>query len=494
MCGGSEGMEDHPNSKENDLIPAASTKNVRLSDPDMSSIKSALAPSVDLEWIAEAREDRLFAQLWDGDRLFKPYATAAFAIGCISGLSPAERAAFCRQISKKPRTEVLTHLSGIEVRPGTLRLLSKTDSELFEEDDWRALLSVCMDRVARRELHRLDRISPILVHQIRQVPGWSFCRAILAVLNVLEVSPEHWGQLSRSLEEASANTRPAFIRKARRVRSVGSFWDYFFECTECRWKPFAFPETFSTSPLFKLLETSEQMNSEGLQMKNCVGQRVPRVVAGWDAYFHWNGTQPATVQMVRGKNGWSLGQIRAPGNALVKPAAAAEIVDAAQQIIDCTVDDRPIVREPFQPMVESVRIHGVELFPSAAIDRIAGELQYIKGTSHGLNHGSFCIIEGTHGFIQFMADSEGNEFLCEILSNRFVREVESRLTDSTVSLITGCGFQWPDGKHNFLRWFTVSTDDALHALAGFALGILHLVFEQNPEADFRINTHFAEDD
>ena len=467
---------------------------VRLSDPDMSSIKSASAPNVDLEWIAEAREDRFFAQLWECDGLFKPYATAAVTIGCISGRSPAERAAFYRRIATKSRARVLTQLSGVEVRPGTLRLLSKTDSELFEEDDWRALLSACTDPACRREMHRLDRISPILVHQIGQVPDPICCCAILAVLNVLEVSTEHWGQLSRSLEEASASTRPALIRKARRVRSRGSFWDYFFECTECSSMPFFVPESFSGSPLLKLLDTPDHMRSEGLQMRNCVGQRVPRVVAGWDAYFHWNGTLPATVQMVRRKHGWGLGQIRAPGNALVKPAAAAEIVDAAQQIIDCTVDDRSIVREPFQPLVESVRIRGVEWFHSAAIERIAGELQYIKGTSHGLDHGSYCIVEGTHGFVQFMADSEGNEFLCEIQSHKFVPEIESRLTDAAVSLITGCGFQWPDGKHNFLRWFTVSTDDELHALAGFALGILHLVFEQNPEADFSINTHFAEDD
>jgi hypothetical protein len=460
----------------------------------MLRFKPDSARNVDLEWIAEASEDRFFAQLWDCDGLFKPYATAAVAVGGISGLSPAERAAFYRQIAVKSRAVVLTHLSGIAVRPGTLRLLSKTDYERFEEEDWRALLSVCTDPVRRRELHKLDQISPILVHQIRQVPGPIFCPAILDVLNTLEVSGEHWARLSSSLKEAPAGARQSLIRKARRARSRGSFWDYFFECTECRWKPFAFPESFSTSPLLKLLETSEQMKSEGLRMKNCVGQRVSRVAAGWDAYFHVSGTQPATVQMVRGENGWALGQIRAPGNALVEPAAAAEIVDAAQQIIDCTVDDRPILREPFQPLVESVRIHGSEWIPAAAIERIAAELQYIKGTSHGLDHGSYCIVEGTHGFIQFMAVSESNEFLCEIQSHRFVREIERRLTDSAVSLITGCGFQWPDGQYNFLRWFTASIVDELHALAGFALGILHLVFEQNSEADFRINTHFTEDD
>jgi hypothetical protein len=198
--------------------------------------------------------------------------------------------------------------------------------------------------------------------------------------------------------------------------------------------------------------------------------------------------------MVRGQTGWRLGQIRAPGNALIEPAAAAEIVDAALQIIDCTVDERLIDREPFQLMVESVRIHGAELFDSTAIERIAGELRYIKGTSRGLAHGSYCIVEGTHGFIQFMADSEGSELLCEIQSHKFVPEIDSSLTDAAVSLITGCGFQWPDGKQNFLRWFAVQTDDQVLGLAAFALGILHHLFQQNSQVDFRIKTHFVEDD
>jgi hypothetical protein len=457
------------------------------------NIQSGPGKNADLEWIAEAREDRFFAQLWESDQFFEPYATAAFAIGYISSRSAVERAVFYRQIAIRSRAKVLTHLSGIEVQPGTLRLLAKTDHQNFGERDWRALLSACTDPIRRRELHGLDRISPILVHQIGQVPGPIICRAILDVLNALEVSSEHWAQLSRSLEDAPAGDRESLIRRARRVRSIGSFWDYFFECTESSRTPFVFPESFFASPHLKLLETPEHMRSEGSRMGNCVGQRVPRVLAGWDAYFHWDGAQPATVQLVRGENGWGLGQIRAPGNLLVKSAAAAEIVRAAQHIIDCTVDDRPIVREPFQPLVESMRIHGMELFSSAAIEGIAGELRYIRGTSLGLNRGSFSIVEGTHGFVQFMADSEGNEFLCEIQSHQFVPEIEGRLTDSAVSLITGCGFQWPNGKHNFLRWFSVLTDDELCGLAAFTLGILHRVFEQEPGVGLRINTHFAED-
>ena len=458
----------------------------------LSDIKYSCSKSIDLQCLDEACSDRFFAQLWDTDGFFKLYALAAFTLGIISRLTPAERASFYRQIATKPRTKLLSHLSGIEVRFGTLRVLSRTDYRVFGERDWRALLTACTDCAVRRELHKLSRISPVLVHQIEQVPSPIRCAAILDVLNVLDVSGEHWAQFSESLESVPADARQSLIRRARRVRSIGSFWDYLFECTQRTWRAFAFPESFFASSLLRPLETPKQMKREGLKMRNCVGQRVPRVLAGWDAYFHWNGALPATVQLVRGKQGWSVGQVRASGNALVKQEDAAEIVQAALQIGNCTVDERPFDREPFEAGIERVRTHAVKLFPSSAVERIAGELRYINGTSLALDNGSFCIIEGANGYVQFMADSEGKEYLCEIQSHRFVPEIETRLTDSVVSLISDCGFQWPDDKQNFFRWFSGETDDDLRGLAEFALGILNGVFEQSPDDDFSIDTRLAE--
>src|SRR5271167_1636170 len=118
-------MEEHRNSKEvKPHCHRVDKDDVRPIDTDMSRIKSSSATNVDLEWITEAREVRFFAQLWDCDGLFKPYATAAFTVGSVSTLSSAERVAFYREVATKSRVKVLTDLSGIEVRPGTLRLLS----------------------------------------------------------------------------------------------------------------------------------------------------------------------------------------------------------------------------------------------------------------------------------------------------------------------------------------------------------------------------------
>jgi len=116
-----------------------------LSDAYISTSKSGSAKNLDPKWVAEAREDRFFAQLWDSDGSFKSYASAAFAVSCISGLPSAERALFYERVATESRTRVLSHLSGIEVRPGTLRLLCKTDYELFDDRDWRALLVACPD-------------------------------------------------------------------------------------------------------------------------------------------------------------------------------------------------------------------------------------------------------------------------------------------------------------------------------------------------------------
>ena len=64
-----------------------------------------------------------------------------------------------------------------------------------------------------------------------------------------------------------------------------------------------------------------------------------------------------------------------------------------------------------------------------------------------------------------------------------------RLTDKVVSLIADSGFKWPRGSENFLRWFTVSTEQDVDALAEFSLGILNEVFGHKPGHELRVKVH-----
>lgn len=90
-----------------------------------------------------------------------------------------------------------------------------------------------------------------------------------------------------------------------------------------------------------------------------------------------------------------------------------------------------------------------------------------------------------------MADREGEEYLCEIQSHHFVPEMEARLIDPVVSLISECGFRWPEGEQNFARCFPTPTDADVEKLAEFTLGILSWVSDYAPGRRLKLALHLA---
>jgi hypothetical protein len=444
---------------------------ITLTRPNLESIASAYPEDQLMQWVAEAILDRFFGQLWETDSSFRPYAAAAFALRQLSQCRPGERLSFFRELATKSRTELLTRLSGIDVQTGTLRLLAKTEYESFDQGDWHALLISCSKQKLRRELHQLERVSPVLVRQLGATPELVRRIAILNVLNTLAVSREHWDQLEHSLSEAPESVRKSLVQHAKKVHSVGSFWDYFFECTQSAWKRFDLPASFFTSRLLQPLATTKAMKDEGLKMRNCMAQKVVEARTGRMAYFHWNGTVPASVQLTHRK-GWTVGPIRAAGNKRAREEETQKIAKAAVEIIARTPDTGDRYHDHFEAAVDSVRGHARGMFDSGMTQQVTNLLRSIRGRSLALDNGSYCIAETESGYVQFMADMVGDEYLCEIQSHHFVPEMEMRLTDLVVSLVTGCGFQWPERKQNFLHWFRTPTDGDVEKLAEFARQLL----------------------
>lgn len=164
----------------------------------------------------------------------------------------------------------------------------------------------------------------------------------------------------------------------------------------------------------------------------------------------------------------------------------------AQRLIDQTAGNTGVDRDPCEAAIDSVREHAEAVFTSKVIQRIARQLVLIRGKSLP-DSGSFCVIEGKNGYVQFMADvGDGKRYWCEIQSHQFVPETEKWLTDSAVSLIVACGFRWPDEEQNFGRYFWVKTDDEVVKLAQFALGILSRIFDQTPRMRLKLETKIAE--
>jgi hypothetical protein len=240
------------------------------------------------------------------------------------------------------------------------------------------------------------------------------------------------------------------------------------------------------------LATAKEMRREGRTMKSCMGQLVRGVVAGWDAYFHWNGSVPASVQLVRTGDRWDVGQIAAYDDEQVNQRETARIMRAAQDIIDRTAGACDgAASDPREAVVQDVCADARRMFSPRTVARVARQLRLIRGKSLP-GSGSFCVIEGEHGYVQFMADEEGKQYWCEIQSHQFATEMEARLTDSVVSLIRGCGFRWPELDQNFGRYFSVATDDEVAKLASFALGMLNRIFDHAPGMRLKLETKLAE--
>lgn len=287
-------------------------------------------------WIEEATRDRLFAQLWEMDPAFPAFGAAAISLRGLFGRPLEERRAFYEMVATRPRTTLLGELTGADVQPALLKIISKAEFESFDEADWRALTANAVKRAIHVEVLKLDRISPVLAWQLDQVPEIIRHASVLEILNYLEVSKAQWQELAQALRDAPANVRDSLVECSKTVNSVGTFWDVIVDCILPSWKPSPIPKSFFTSRLLEPLTDAKAMEGEALMMRNCLAHRVRRARSGHEVYFHWNGSTPASVQLVHSLHGWELGQIRAVGNKPVDEAEVASITEVVRNLISVT--------------------------------------------------------------------------------------------------------------------------------------------------------------
>jgi hypothetical protein len=474
-----------PTSHSHPLVRKVPPSNTVFAErPSKTVIKS--------QFFEEALNNSLFSQLWacEKDTAFRPYACAIFAFAEVSRLSADQRAALYREIATAKRAELLDRLSGLNGWKKRIRLLSKTRYRLFDEKDWRALFLVSEDLATRRGLGHMQEITPVLLHQVRLVPELIRLPNVFSVLNRLRISATYWQQLANALTETPPEILPSLMAKAKGVASIGSFWDYFFECVDKPWGPFDLPEKFLLSPMLKPLKTIHELESEGLKMKNCLASHVTNVQAGRMVYFSWQGDQPATVQFVR-TTGWHLGRILGPQNQPLPLAEVTPIRCWAELLLAGEPDDGAVPSDRTDVTILSLCSRARHKFSVGDRDPLAAALREIRGKTQGLGPGTsaFCIFECKQGHIQFMADVDSHEYLCEVQSHHYVASMELRLTNKIVSLLADSGFRWPRGRENFSRWFTVSTEADVERLAEYSLGILNEIFGHKPGSDLDVTVH-----
>lgn len=424
-------------------------------------------------WVGEARQDDLFRDRWDDgrDASFRAFAAACLTLAEVARLDRAARLALYRDIATRRRRTVLGEMAMMPVAPAIVRLLAATEWWQFTADDWTSFLTAVADVP---QLTQLDAISPLLVRQLADIPAPFRRTNVFEILNTLMVPAHRWQKL------AIATAKDGQVAAAiRNIRSVGDFWDTYYLCMTDPFKPF--PLVKAIEPYLTDLEplsTIEGMEAEAVRMDNCLKKLVWRAAGGYGLYFRLRSGPAVTAELRKTATGWKPGDIKGPRNQAIDEELDRHVrQELALLARHLAAEDSSTTDKCTQNTLDGLRDFARANFPAAETDRLAGDLLKIRGRTRAWTDGAYTIfsIEGA-GFVQFMSDTDGDEYLCEIASHKFVPERAKYLTASAIDIIEGSGFLWPNGRENFLRWFPVTRPDDCRRLAELSLGLLAKVF------------------
>ena len=168
--------------------------------------------------------------------------------------------------------------------------------------------------------------------------------------------------------------------------------------------------------MLKALTTTKELEREGLRMKNCLANQAGNVLAGRKAYFRWQGDHPATVQFTHTSN-WRLGRILGPQNQPLPLTEIEAIRWWAEILLAGERKDGRVNNDEADVVIRSLCSQARDNFTIEERASLAAALRDIRGKTHGLgpDTSAYCIFETDNGHIQFMADVDSQEYLCEIL-------------------------------------------------------------------------------
>ena len=443
--------------------------------------------------ITEAIREPMFAARWndESDESFRPFAVTVIELRDAQQLSAASREALFRDLCLGKRNEILSEILHRPITSRVIKALSRTDWKDFVRSDWDALFSLLIREGESSVLGHVRRISPIFVRQFALIPEELRVAKLLNVISSLSVPPERWEQLRLFLQLADADQRSDMLRTAAAIDSKGEFWDFYFRCEGKYWQPFNLSPSLSTSELLDPIASPLQMEAEGLSMNNCLANRVSRVLSGNRIYFRLRDNTEVDAELVRQDDGWVPGDILGRGNSAVSAGMVEKIRGELQRLAKTisTTAETSISAEQ-DASIKRLRTVARESFADVDIAEVLGPLRSIQGKSQSWTNGAFAIVEMESGrFVQFMCSPDGKEYLCEICSHKYNDDVNEVLTADVVDLIEKCGFVWPNGKDNFLRWFNVSCEEDIRATAELALAILARFFGHRKGVGLTIRTH-----
>ena len=443
-------------------------------------------------FIAEALKEPVFAEQWftATDRTFRPYAAATMCMGNVARHEEAKRQSFYRDIAKRNRRNFLSELASRQLPARYLNWLERTTWKMFSARDWEALIDIGAEGGADT-LGHVDRITPVLVRQFSLIPPLLREPGFLTIVASLPIPVERWANWQEFIDEADANARALFSRMAQSAKSRGDVWDLYYRCQGRYWKSFDLPACLFGAALIEPIRSPGDMVRESALMENCLDKRISRVWSSSRLYFKGRDRLMVDCELVRRGESWIPGDVLGPSN---QPVAGdiETMVRGELYLLARQLDEHPLSAPESNEDSYLLTLRNDvrnDLAPGD-IHTVHGALHTIRGQSRSWTNGAYAIFEiPNRCYVQAMSSPDGTEYLVELSSHKYFREMNRRLTCTAIDFIERAGFVWPVGEANFHRWFSVANDAELQTLAESLLAIVTKVLGKITNRELRVTTH-----
>ena len=453
-------------------------------------------------FVAEAIGDEWFAAQWNdkNDSTFRPFAIMLLQAADVTKMYYDDRAEFYKNIATIKRKKFAKAVLKLDDDVNIIPIVSRVRWKSFTKSDWEALIEACRNPDIRLALGAVKKINTILIRQVSLVPTQLLLPRILDILARLAVPDAAWQRLATELHKLDGHRLLSFTQNAHKIDTVGGFWDVFFSCVQSEFLPFPIPRAAFASGVVAPLTSVEELVGEGLRMKSCIGRLSDRAWSGCRIFFKnrtssdglaAQASSQMNAELIFRDKKWKTGRILGPDNISLSPEIEAIFkteLDALAKTLNAEKKSAPSIHT--EDFCLDLALSADAVYDRFTLDSVIRALKQIRGKSLSPTMGAYVIFDfRKYGYVQFLSDPEGNEFLGEIASHKYQARVNKFLTHSAVDFIEKAGFVWPRGLENFHRHFNSRSKEDIKIMAAVTLSALAAIFHYRPGQDIDINIH-----
>lgn len=261
------------------------------------------------------------------------YVKAAWHLARPNTMSRRARLAFFRAMMSEKRSRFLSGVAGRDIPDGYVRLLGKiAPLDNFRDSDLDQLLAIVQDSNRFRQVMALRRFSVAALEPFSTLPDWLLTPRFLSLLSsrigAMRTAPEDL--IPASLLDAPEDRRRAIRQSLEDVPNSDSLahvmakWEKVLKNVAPLPAP-PFPGDERLRPLMSW----KDLETEGREMDNCVGDRADAVRDGSHYYYSWHGEERATVLVLRSAfTAWRMGKCLGRANRRLRQETLMQIQEA----------------------------------------------------------------------------------------------------------------------------------------------------------------------